>query len=572
MRKILKIILVLSFLVFFPSLIQASCANPVAPSEGATGVEVPVLFDWCDDADAESYYIKIYEKKDGELKYESGVIDSEITITEFYGIFTGLTAYEWKFATCTNADFTNCGESCAVGQEARDCADFYNTWSFTIEDIELAPPSLLEPFYDPSNPAEIPAINLSDFLKYRSSVWSRSYIYELKENVNIIATVVTNSYIIAFDSIWDLGLELNTEYNWRVKSCQNEDGTNCSEFSESWFFKTTGASPDNLTADNTIIPVKIDWDDVGGAISYTYEISANNSFSEEQIVVRNNILNSEAAVDYYPDEDYPGLVQDTPYWWRVKTCADEQNSYCGSWSNSDNFTTFNLNAPCVFDGILDENCPSPKVGGALYTYQKNISWQSVEGAKAYKYKIDYATKDPEELDETCVAGQPLVEEITTNHSARPPLKCLGTYNWWLRSCLDINCVETSILSPMLTFTFIQPIPPAQFGLVPCGRVSDSPETLWNERDPCEIKHIFLLLKNIIDFVLWRVGLIALALLIIFTAVTSYFSLGAPGTIINIKQIWQRAGTGYLIMFLAWWIINIIVNIIGFTDTWWSLPF
>ncbi|XOB41260.1 MAG: hypothetical protein ACKKMW_00710 [Candidatus Nealsonbacteria bacterium] len=573
MRKILKIIFVLFFLILFPFLVQATCTNPVSPSDGETDIDpsVPIKLDWCDDVNANSYHIQIY--KGGNLRYGQGTTTaSEITIPNWLGIFTGLTTYEWEFAACANDDYTNCGTGCDDDEPIDECADFSERWSFTTKDVGLVPPELIEPFYDPANPSEIPVVNMDDLLGWSHNSLVSSYIYEVKKDTNITIGPVNGPYVtVSFDDIWD-SLECNTTYNWHTKSCYNEDGTNCSEFSETWFFKTTGAPPVNLSADNSIIPVKINWDDVYKAVSYVYEVSENNSFGETNIVIRDSTIDLEASVDYYPGETYPGLVQNTQYWWRVKPCVDKQSSYCGTWSSIQDFTTFRLSAPCVFDGVLDENCPSPEIDGTLYTYQKSISWQSVEGAKAYKYKIDYATKDPEEADETCIAGQPLVEGITTNHSARPPLKCLGTYNWWLRSCLDTSCIETSILSPMLNFTFIQPIPPAQFGLVPCGRVSDSPETPWNERDPCEIKHIFLLLKNIIDFVLWRVGLIALALLIIFTAVTSYFSLGAPGTIVNVKQIWQRAGTGYLIMFLAWWIINIIVNIIGFTDTWWSLPF
>lgn len=575
MKKILRFIFILSFLVLFPFIVQATCVNPVYPSDEAIDIDpsVPITLDWCDEPGANSYYVRVYDA--GNISLEGGVtIDSKIIIPGWYGVFTGDTTYQWEFAACANNDFTKCGADCDDKEPVSECADYNGKWSFTTEDIGLIPPKLLEPFYDPSKPTEIPVINLSYFLKWQSSVWAHSYIYELKENVNeIIGTTITNSHIIAFDSVWDLGLEPNTEYSWYVKSCYNEDGTNCSEFSEPWFFKTTGAPPNNLTINNAIIPVKLDWDDVNDAISYTYEVSANNSFSEEQIVASDNISRSEATVDYYPDnEDYPGLVQDTQYWWRAKSCADKQGNYCGDWSTIYGFTTFLLSAPCVFDGILNESCPYPEVGGGFYVYQKNISWQSVEGAKAYKYKIDYASKNPQETDEGCVAGQPVVEVIALSNSAHVSLHCLGTYNWWLQSCLDENCSETSELSPVLNFTLVRPVLPAQFGLVPCGRISDNPETQWDERDPCEIKHIFLLLKNIIDFVLWRVGLIALALLMMFTAVVSYFSLGSSGTVVSVKQIWQRAGKGYMIMFLAWWIINTIMKIIGFTDTWWSLPF
>ncbi len=579
MKKILKIIFILFFLILSPFLVQANCTNPVSPSDGETDIDPsePVTLDWCDDANANSYYVRIHDA--GNIIFGNGTTtDSKIIVPEWYGVFTGDTTYQWEFAACANNDFTKCGTNCNDDQLVYDCADYNGKWSFATKEMYLTPPKLLEPFYDPDQPTQVPVVNSDDALEWEQTEteaqWARSFVYEIKKNANtIIGPNATTSYVVPFGNVWD-SLEFDIEHNWHVKSCYNRDGTNCSNFSETWFFQTGGEPPSSLTADADIIPVELDWDDVIKAMSYVHEVSKNNSFSETDIVVRDSTVDSEASADYYPGEGYPGLVQDTQYWWRVKTCVDEQSDYCGDWSNIQTFRTFRLSAPCVFDGILDENCPSPNNNGAFYTYQKNISWQSVEGAKAYKYKIDYASKDPEEADESCVAGQPvpIEKDIVFNNSARVFLSCLGTYNWWLRSCLDRNCTEISILTPVLSFTLTQPVPPAQFGLVPCGRISDSPDTQWNERDDCEIRHIFLLLKNIIDLILWRIGLVALAVLIIFTAVVSYFSLGTPGTIVNVKQIWQRAGKGYLIMFLAWWIINMIVKIIGFTDTWWSLPF
>jgi len=554
MKKFLKLIFILFYLILFPFLVQADCTNPVSPSDGATEIDpsVPITLDWCDDADADSYNVRVYDA--GDISFEEEITTgSKIIIPEWYGVFTGTTTYEWEFAVCKNNE-----------ESISECADYVGKWTFTTKDIGLTPPKLVSPPYNPDEPEEVALVNFDDSLEWEQTetqgFWARSFVYEIKEGEKIIfGPAFTESDSVSFDSVWD-SLTSNNQYSWHVKSCYNWDGTNCCSYGESWYFKTAGAPPTNLVADNTIIPVKLDWDDVEKSLSYVYKVSLNDQASVEK---------SEIYIDY------PELIQNETYSWKVKSCVDEQGDYCGAWENGPSFITFELDIPCFPEGELNEDCPSPKDGGSLLTYQKTISWESVEGAKAYNYHIDYNPEDSEEIDESCkaIAGTTITEGITSNNSIRVSLRCLGTYNWHLQSCLDAECNETSDLSPVLTFSFIQPTPPAQFGLVPCGRVSDDPDTLsWNERDPCEIKHIFLLLKNIIDFVLWRVGLIALALLIILTAVVSYFSLGAPGTVVNVKQIWQRAGTGYLIMFLAWWIINALVKIVGFTDTWWSLPF
>ncbi len=558
MKKFLKIIFILFYLILFPFLVQADCTNPVSPSNGATNIDFlqPITLDWCSDADANSYYVRIYDA--GEISLEDGTTtDSKIIIPEWYGIFTGDTTYEWEFTACTNNDFTGCN-------------DYTEKWSFSTKDIELTPPELVSPLYDPSEPNEVVLVNSDDSLEWRRTEtqdwWARSFVYEIEEGENVIfGPIPTESNSVSFDSIWD-SLARNNQYSWHVKSCYSWDDTNCDNYGESWYFKTAGALPTNLIADNTIIPVKLDWDNVEKSLSYVYKVSLN-----DQIVATDSVEKSEIYIDY------PELVQDETYSWGVKSCVDSQGNYCGAWEDGPEFTTFKLDMPCFPEGLLNEDCPSPEDNGTLFTYQKTISWGSVEGAKAYRYHVDHSSISSEETDENCKdkEGQVLVPDtITTSRSARIPLKCLGEYKWYLQSCLDAECNETSDSnSPTLTFSFIQPTPPAQFGLVPCGRVSNNPDTLlWNERDPCEIKHVFLLLKNIIDLVLWRIGLIALALLIIFTAVVSYFSLGAPDTVVNVKQIWQKAGTGYLIMFLAWWIINALVKIVGFTDTWWSIPF
>jgi len=113
-------------------------------------------------------------------------------------------------------------------------------------------------------------------------------------------------------------------------------------------------------------------------------------------------------------------------------------------------------------------------------------------------------------------------------------------------------------------------------LVPCGRSSDNPDTPWNERDSCQFKHLFILFKNIIDFLLWRVTLIILLLLVIATAIIFYFSIGAPALIIDSRGVWRAAGKGYAIIFMSWIIINLVLNILGYQigifGQWWQINF
>jgi len=251
--------------------------------------------------------------------------------------------------------------------------------------------------------------------------------------------------------------------------------------------------------------------------------------------------------------DYPSLEMNTDYWWRVKTCADKEGVKCGDWSSIGSFTTFELSTP---------SNPRPGDGGTLFTYEKYISWDSVPGAKFYQYKVDY--EGMEKIPLTI---------ISTNSAYFPSEQSeLGQYNWWVQTCLDENCNEVGGLSPAWSFTLVQPSPPAEFGIVPCGRATDNPKTTWNEREVCQFKHIFLMIKIILDFLLWRIGLIILVLLAIATGVIFYFSMGAPTTMARVQSLLKSAGVGYAVILLAWIIINLILKILGVTIEWWILPF
>ena len=552
-----------------------------SPLDKDVDVKIPVKFSWCPVENAESYYIQIL--KDGEIRHvdsvlkEDDTLNTEIEIDGPLEVFTGETTYGWKMATCLKEDFKKCGLNCGENELVTDCADFSRPLIFTTVETEITPPQLLKPFYDPSKPGEIPVVNLSDSLEWQRTesqgLWARSFYYEIKKgDTTVVPPTFITSVTVPFIDIWD-SLDFNETYNWQVKSCYGENRivyatrTDCSDFGDPWYFKTTGAPPTNLNADTTIIPVKLDWEDILRAASYKYEVAADSGFTNIVIPEAQRVIeNSEVWVDY------PSLKMLTGYWWRVKTCADKEGNICGEWSGVRNFTTFKLAAPAN---------PSPQNGDELYTYDKYISWSPVAGAKAYQYTIDYIELSSEEKDEKCpgLVGTKVIQpEIVYSPSVFLDLECLGKYTWWVRACLDKNCSNDARgdLSPGWSFNFIQPTPPAKFGLVPCGRASDNPNTPWNEREHCQIKHIFILLRNIIDLLLWRIGLTILALLIIATGVVYYFSMGAPTTMVKVKSILKSAGIGYGIVFLAWLILNLLLSILGYQfqilGHWWQIKF
>ena len=101
---------------------------------------------------------------------------------------------------------------------------------------------------------------------------------------------------------------------------------------------------------------------------------------------------------------------------------------------------------------------------------------------------------------------------------------------------------------------------------------DNLNTSWDETESCKIKHVPILLYNILDFMLWKASLIAFLFLIIASGIYSYAAAGLPIKIVSLKSIWAAAGKGYSIMFLAWTIINLILKVLGITGVWLILPF
>lgn len=151
---------------------------------------------------------------------------------------------------------------------------------------------------------------------------------------------------------------------------------------------------------------------------------------------------------------------------------------------------------------------------------------------------------------------------------------LGNYSWAVRSCKDPEAENCGDWSSLEDFRIISAPEGMSGGLVPCGRRYDNPKTPEiNEAEPCQFKHIFWLFKNALDFLLWKLGLIILVLVILAVGLISYFGLGSPTAINQIKSIRDSVLRGYLIIFLAWLIVNVILRVLGYTmPKWWIITF
>jgi len=557
-----------------------SAPEPILPAdpdwEGEQiklGAEIPALLDWCDANDAQSFRVRIYYiDNEAEVCHPSltfgGQCDSKIIRTEnrpppYYdpakdilysdfldneGFFTKDTEYRWEMATCFYENGTNCSE---FGQKWR-----FDTTLVTLPILQLESP--------PNDPSGEQAVGFPVILEWKDEPGMNSFVYDVYKESPGELTDNTNLSQKVFDYP---ALSLNTFYTWMVKPCWDYEGLDCEDWlvGQERVFKTTGAPPNLISpennASNVPIPIKLEWGEMSGAKSYRYWVYSGYEQLEEQLIADGVTSEDFLLIKYDPDSKQP--EQETNYYWQVATCADESGETCGSSTNLRKLTTFKLSAP---SNLL------PEGGKTIFTYQipKVFSWDS--NAKYFRFISEYTEKAEE--DDRCSLG--IEGKNIDNNFYSLSLSCLGEYRWQVQACLDENCDQKGELTPFRYFTLNQTTPPTQFGLVPCGRSSNNLDTPWNERDPCQFKHLFILLRNILDFLLWRVTLIILLLLVVATAVIFYFSIGAPALVIDIRAVWRAAGKGYAIIFLSWMIINLVLNILGYQvgifGQWWQINF
>ncbi len=523
--------------------------------KSAKNIAIPVTLDWCDVEGATAYKFRTYiiENGNGEeichpwmelagaceplvlkktlrpLPHPSGLFLYSDFPDEEKGYFTKDTEYLWELATCIEDE----------------CSDFGQKWKFKTTGT-LATTTLSWPPDDPrgQNPVGLPLI-----LDWSDKPGVNSYWYEVTGDKKIEGGTQLSQLSLNYPE-----LSLNTPYHWKVWACWDYQAKKCeaNPIGERGF-KTTGAPPNldypSPDARDVPIPVNFDWQDVGGAKSYVLKISGDGL--AEEIIVEDK---SEFVMGF-PDFN---IRQEKTYTWQIKTCAWEGGKACGDYSGPRTFTTFRLPAPTE---------PSPIDGGQLSTDIKFLSWGSVERAKAYQYQIKLLSLSEKEIDETCppLIGKNLFEKpkIVLGSSDFVELKCLGQYQWQVAACLDKDCQEVGEWSNW-TFSLVEPSEIKKGGLVPCGQTYDNPQTPWNEREPCQIKHFFLLIKIILDFIFTRIIPLGLVLLTLATGAMFYFSLGGKVIpIMRIKRMWKYAIIGILLTFFAWSLVNLILKLAGF---------
>lgn len=568
------------FLLFFAFPVFGQEESPLEPPSQLeiTNSSFPVTFDWQDIEGAKSYLLRgridippgfwtapadvvMVETNNDEITCPYGLWDEtegscislpslESKYVDEDCFFTKRTDYKWQVASCKEANGLNCG-------------NFSNEASLrTGNEYDISNPVL-------SLPENNSIVGMEDSLSWQShscSHYQKATITRLEdgEEKELITIGGINLNIDDLRNlIWAEGL--NKTFEWNVQSCFVRGNIRCepSSITETWQFKTGGEPPINLRSNSSSRGnIEIAWDKSAKTQSYSYIIAKDAEFNEVALEAKTNLL--EAPIT--------SVEPNTRYWWKVKSCADKEGDYCGDWSVEVGDFNIILNPPEELKKTSDF------LPAAVEWKEENT------GANFYQYKMAYAAKSPQETLDSCIEGQ----IIPSDPSQNPPITsspnftlneiCLGDYQIRVRSCLDKDCNIASDYSQVFNFTAKTQPGAEGAGLVPCGRssFSDNPGTPYNEREPCQIKHIGFLLQNILDFLLWRLGLIVLGIYSIMSGAIAYFSLGGVNTLQRIKSIWKSAGIGYLILLLSWTLVNLVMSLAGFQaqffGRWWQLPF
>ena len=103
------------------------------------------------------------------------------------------------------------------------------------------------------------------------------------------------------------------------------------------------------------------------------------------------------------------------------------------------------------------------------------------------------------------------------------------------------------------------------GLVPCGRTFDNPKTfLWDERTPCDLCFLLMLINKIINFLLALAATIAMLALVI-TGFLFITSAGNEERRTSAKRAFKMTLIGFLIIFLSWLMIDFLLSAWGYLD-------
>jgi hypothetical protein len=457
-------------------------------------------------------------------------------------LFTRDRAYVWKMKTCFD-------------DSASSCSDWGQAWKFSTKTDPIGVPEAISPKNDPqgNQPVGLP-VNLS---------WSipdgaNSFIYQTSfmtgDQNTAYPTAPNNGTSESLRSKFDAdNLAADTQYQWKVQACSQFNSQNCDGWSNWFSFRTTGRPPKaGSLATTSGIPATFSWEAVPGAKSYKFNLGKTGTNGKTTV-----LNNASLLLDPKYSLGYPDIDQNQTYVWKIQTCAHADGTVCGAWSQQKTLTTQAL--PAMAN-------PNPGNSSTIYADQlsQKISWNKNPGASAYHYTISLTSPS-----ETRPCVQDKIEKTTMVTSDMVELKCLGTYQFNVQPCVDSACASVGPTSTW-KFTLSQKVPANKSVFAICGASYDDPSTLWNEREACQPKHLLLLIKVALDFLLFRLSLLLLPILALVTGVIFYSQLKTPDIWEKVISAWKAIGIGYALLIFAWIIVGILLQIAGYSGLWFKI--
>jgi len=102
------------------------------------------------------------------------------------------------------------------------------------------------------------------------------------------------------------------------------------------------------------------------------------------------------------------------------------------------------------------------------------------------------------------------------------------------------------------------------GLIPCGRISDDCDTAWDERADCNLCHLIIMGKLIIDFLL-ETAVVVGALFVTLGGILYIFAAGDKGKMALAKRTISLTLYGFAIVFVSWIIVDTVMIVFGYID-------
>ncbi|MBI2642187.1 MAG: hypothetical protein HYW96_01280 [Candidatus Wildermuthbacteria bacterium] len=457
-----------------------------------------------------------------------------------FNLLSPLLLYEWEVRPCKDSNIQICG----IQSQA---------WR-VLPGGKLEVPNLRTPF-------DGATVNMQDSFSWDYVPFASRYVVGVstvdadvsKEGV-VARKFVPANPTLGLGNVWDT-LSFNSNYSWRVAACggapESTELSGCGGWSSERSFITTGKAPSGLGVSptqegRTAVPVAFDWDDASGAASYRMQLGPEQSL--------NTFLAKESRITI----DYPSLRPSvsepgTAYEWRVKTCADTFGLVCGGWSATQTFRIAPLKTPTITQPLADQK---------EFFATTEFAWTKDFGSNFFHYQLSFLGPSVEEKSSSCQTPHPVAKGLIEKDGASIRLRCLGQYEFGVVACADKAC---EALGPETTLALaVQSFAGKAGGLIPCDTNNDNPATIGlDEREPCQLKHLFLLVRNLVDFALWKLSLVILVAMTAFTGFTMYTSFGGMEVASKVRSIWKAVGIGFLILLFAWLLLNLVLGIAGF---------